>query len=85
MLPMTCVACAVVDSDVVYMGGLYNRIDSRGWCTTPEDACYLKVLSQKENAHCWYRRCNETARARIPALVSAVDADQGALCHLRVV
>ena len=57
------------------MGGVFNVIDSRGWCTDPSEACYLSAISQARNADCWYRRCNESARARIPALVSALDVD----------
>ena len=66
---------SVVDSADVFMGGVFNAIDSRGWCTDPSEACYLSAIPQTRNADCWYRRCNESARARIPALVSALDLD----------
>lgn len=59
----------------VFLGGVFNVIDSRGWCTDPSEACYLSAIPQARNANCWYRRCNESARARIPALVSALDLD----------
>ena len=57
------------------MGGVFNVIDSKGWCTDPSEACYLSAIPQARNANCWYRRCNESARARIPAMVSALDVD----------